>query len=122
MFASLRRLLGLDSQPIYGGRKRSPKWRALSDRFLKEHPACAATGRIKGKGIIVVAHHIIPYHVQPDLELEWENLIPMSEGGTWNAHLWMAHLGEWADWNPRIREDAAEMKELLLTRSGRRAA
>ena len=96
----VRRLLGLE--PVYGGKRRSSKWPALRKRFLAEFPACAACGRTEN----VVPHHIAPYHVFPERELDWDNLIALCENKTLSCHLWLGHAGNFHWWNPSVRDDS----------------
>ena len=84
---------------------RSSQWAALEKKHLAEHPTCAACG---GKEHLAV-HHIRPFHLFPELELDPENLITLCEGSTCNCHLFFGHLGDFKSWNPNIKADAARM-------------
>jgi hypothetical protein len=88
---------------------RSPKWPALSRAWLREFPLCAACGRPHG----CVPHHVVPFHADPDRELDRDNLITLGESGTLNCHLWVGHAGNWRDWNPSVRMDAAHFAAML---------
>ena len=57
------------------GSKRSSKWPKVRKDYLKLNPECAACG---GKTSLNV-HHILPYHIRPDLELEPSNLLTLCE-------------------------------------------
>lgn len=82
---------------------RSPKWAAFSKRFLRGK-VCAVCGSAEK----LEAHHIQPFHLHPELELDESNLLPLCEGrGTLNCHLWCGHLGRWNRINNTAREDAA---------------
>ena len=85
---------------------RSPKWAAFAKRYLKGK-ACACCGRSDQ----VVPHHIKPYHLFPDLELDENNLIPLCEGRTVNCHLAVGHLFRWKSYNETVREDAAYIRQ-----------
>jgi hypothetical protein len=57
----------------------------------------------------VVAHHIISFHIAPDLELDPTNLIALCEGKkTLNCHLIFGHLGNFRKINPSVLSDAAQ--------------
>lgn len=83
--------------------KRSPKWKKLKDKFLKKHPVCAVCGRRSSINV----HHIIPYYVSPELELDENNLITLCEREkVLNCHLVFGHLGNWKTWNTEVKKDA----------------
>lgn len=81
------------------GAERSGKWPALRKQILDEQPTCEACGGRDG----CKPHHIKPFHVYPELELERSNVIVLCD----QCHLMLGHLGDWPAWNPRVREDAA---------------
>jgi HNH endonuclease len=114
MLTTIRSLLGLER--IYGGKARLPLWPALRKRFLKWCPRCASCGRTEN----VVPHHKKPYHLFPELELEWDNLMPLCENKTLNCHLHIAHLGRWDWWNPQVETDVLMFHDLLRTLGTRR--
>jgi 5-methylcytosine-specific restriction endonuclease McrA len=72
----------------------------------KEHlvrePACAACGH-KGRGLQV--HHIKPFHLHPQLELDPRNLITLCEDRGRDHHLLLGHLNTWESYNEHIRDD-----------------
>jgi hypothetical protein len=105
----VRRLIGLE--PIYGGKPRAPGWKVLAIAWLAENPRCAACGRTED----VVPHHVMPYHLYPELELDWRNLVTLCEWRTLNCHLWLGHAGNWSDWNPYVRTDAETFRQILET-------
>lgn len=84
---------------------RSGSWRRLRIAFLRDHPTCAACGR--GSGII--AHHIVPFAVDPSRFLDPSNLLPLCDhrwgGGT--CHLVIGHLGSFNTYNPLAVDHAA---------------
>jgi 5-methylcytosine-specific restriction protein A len=91
---------------------RSPLWPTRRRAHLLLHNACAATG-LK---IELEVHHIRPFHLFPDLELEESNLITLTEHASFNAHLWIGHSGNWKDYNPHVIEDAAQMLKRIRER------
>lgn len=92
----------------YGAAKpRSPKWPALQRKHLKLHPKCEACGTTLGMNV----HHVKPFHLYPDLELDPKNLITLCR----DHHFSIGHDpdGPWApakpSWkaeNPNVRRDA----------------
>lgn len=86
---------------------RSPQWPRVEREFKTTHPRCEACGT--GKGLLAV-HHVMPFHINPRLELDPANLITLCEawiGGN-KCHLRIGHLGNWKKWNPNVRADAAK--------------
>lgn len=81
---------------IYG---RSPSWRKVRAEYLKNNPECAACGRTEDLEV----HHIIPYHKNPDLELETSNLITLC--GKY-CHFVFGHFMNWKSWNENVIKDA----------------
>ena len=101
-------------------RKRSSAWPEWSDRYMARHPFCAVTGRLiwrNGKFIVEAAlHHIVPFHLDPERELDETNVLPMTEAPPFNAHLIVGHLGDWRSFNPEVVEDARKWREKILCR------
>ena len=87
---------------IAGLPARSPKWDRFRDAHIKANPTCAACGsRTK-----LEAHHILPFHLRPDLELVPSNILTLCENGP-NCHLTFGHLRDWKQYNPHVIEDSA---------------
>lgn len=86
------------------GVRRSARWPHVRAEHLKQHPACALCG---GKNKLEV-HHIVPFHVNPDRELDPNNLITLCESkkGGINCHLAVGHLGSYHRYNPDVAVDA----------------
>ncbi len=90
-----------------GGMRRSSGWREVRNKFAKENPGCAVCGKRK-----IQVHHVVPFHIAPERELEGSNLISLCQGiGTNKCHINFGHLGNWSSWNETVREDAAHWKE-----------
>ncbi len=81
---------------IYG---RSPKWRKVRAEHIKNNPTCAACGRKDGLEV----HHIVPYHIDPDKELDPDNLITLC--GKY-CHFIFGHLMDWKSWNENVVRDS----------------
>jgi len=87
------------------GAKRSSKWSELRRRFLITHPRCGVCGATKTLRV----HHIIPFHIAPDMELDPNNLVVLCENKKYgiNCHLLIGHLGNFRRTNPSCRIDIA---------------
>lgn len=83
---------------------RSRQWPAVERAHLRAQPACAACGA----RLHLQVHHIKPFHLFPQLELDPKNLITLCEPpGPGGHHLAIGHLGAWKKFNPRVVADAA---------------
>jgi 5-methylcytosine-specific restriction enzyme A len=88
---------------------RSPRWKAVRSDHIAKHPKCAICGRKEGLEV----HHIIPFHINPDLELEPSNLITLC--GKY-CHFVFGHLMNWQSWNENIVEDSKDYHEKIKNR------
>lgn len=79
---------------------RSSGWRKVRKEFIAKNPACAACG---GKMLLQV-HHVIPFHIDPALELDASNLITLCMWKN-NCHSNIGHGDDWKCYNPNVRED-----------------
>lgn len=93
---------------------RSSRWPKVRSEFVRLHPVCAACGG--GKELNV--HHIEPFHRNPELELDPDNLITLCR----EHHFFVGHDPDgpwcparpnWSLFNPRVQEHCD------LMRSGR---
>lgn len=86
------------------GSKRSDKWPGVRRKFLKKHPTCMFCG---GKKKLEV-HHIEPFHISPEKELDENNLITLCENDAdgVNCHLLCGHLGNFKSINRFVRTDS----------------
>lgn len=87
---------------------RSSGWNDLRKRFIEENPACAMCG---GKKRLQV-HHIYPFHIFPEFELDWNNLITLCG----HCHLEFGHLGSFRSYNISIKEDAEYWRKKIAER------
>lgn len=92
--------------------RRSGKWSSTRDSFLKENPRCAVCN---GKSKLSV-HHIKPFHLFPELELDRENLITLCEVSGRNCHLTFGHLLNFQSHNPDVKNDALLWSEKIKKR------
>lgn len=78
--------------------KRSPLWTNIRKQHLEKNPCCAACGRSKK----VEVHHIEPVHINPQKELELDNLITLCDD---TCHIVFGHLMDYKSWNIDVIED-----------------
>lgn len=95
------------------GAKRNKDWRKLRKKFRQTNDVCAVCGTKKKLEV----HHVIPFHVAPELELDMGNLITLCDGGgrrgSKSCHLLFGHLGNWQNANTRVKEDATIWRHRL---------
>lgn len=96
------------------GMARSPHWPAVRQAHLLQQPVCAVCGGT----LKLQVHHIRPFHLHPDLELEPSNLVTLCEAnkGGLNCHLAFGHLSNFRSFNPDVIEDAKKWAIKLTTR------
>lgn len=81
---------------------RSTRWHALRDKIVKAHPYCAYCGGT----VKLQAHHIRPFYLHPELELDPENVIVLCEDPATDHHLHIGHLGNFkSEGNPDVVRD-----------------
>ncbi|WP_019573376.1 HNH endonuclease [Curvibacter lanceolatus] len=93
---------------------RSSHWPTVRKQHLAMNPVCAVCGGTEKLDV----HHIRPFHLHPDLELNPDNLITLCEAlkGGANCHLLFGHLGNFKSFNTQVREDAKAWADKLKTR------
>lgn len=106
----LQRLI-IPPQPSFGAR--SPKWSKFRDKCVKEHPFCAACNGTKE----LQAHHIKPFHIYPELELEKKNIIILCMAPSHYCHFVLGHAFRWDDWNPKVELSAKMLLKVVLHRA-----
>jgi 5-methylcytosine-specific restriction protein A len=87
--------------PFLGVKERNPLWAHLEREFKADHPTCAACG-MKDK---LQVHHMKPFHLKPELELDPDNLITLCMG-TFECHLRIGHGGNFRAYNPNVEMDS----------------
>ena len=85
-----------------GESKRSAKWATTRKKHLKNQDWCMYCGGTKNLQV----HHIQPFHLFPERELQPTNLITLCEEWTKDCHLKTGHLGNWKNYNPAIKKIA----------------
>ena len=82
---------------------RSSGWRKVRNKHLLENPKCAACGKKRKSGMQV--HHIVPFSVDPSLELVPSNLITLCD----KHHLLFGHLQYWKSYNNNVINDCEDI-------------
>ena len=90
---------------------RSSKWGKVRETHLESNPNCAVCEGDKELNV----HHIRPFHLHPELELEPTNLITLCESTKHgiNCHLLIGHLGNFRNINPHVLEDVTTWNSRL---------
>lgn len=83
--------------------KRSSHWPTVEKHFRESHPTCAACGSSKRLNV----HHCMPFHLDPQLELDPNNLITLCMDKK-ECHLRIGHGGSFKQYNPNVRKMAVE--------------
>src|SRR5262249_19909900 len=93
-----------DKDKVPKGSKRSDQWPKVRRAYLKDHPTCSVCGGTKKLEV----HHVQPFHLHPNLELDPSNFITLCENDKdgVNCHLLVGHLGSFKSFNAAVREDA----------------
>lgn len=87
---------------------RHKDWWKHREGHLLQYPKCACCGDDNN----VAVHHIKPFHLFPELELEPANLITLCEGGPINCHFIVGHGGK--NWRTYIPEDKLQLAILAM--------
>lgn len=88
---------------------RSPHWPAVRTAFLRQHPRCEACGTRHDLNV----HHVQPFHLHPDKELDPDNLITLCRP----CHLKYGHACDdqgrvnWSCENPNVRADVKRARK-----------
>jgi 5-methylcytosine-specific restriction enzyme A len=104
MIGKIRELLTKGKVPK--GSKRSSHWPKLRKEHLEKYPTCALCGGTKKLEV----HHIKPFHLHPELELDPNNFITLCESTKHgvNCHLFFGHLGNFKQVNEDVPQGAQE--------------
>lgn len=86
-------------------RSRSPKWQEVREEHLKAESACRACGTTKELQV----HHIKPFSMHPELELDPLNLITLCMD-KYECHLLIGHGGSFDFCNENVVRDVEEVR------------
>ncbi len=90
---------------------RSGGWAKVQKQHLTNNPFCAACGTKDNLEV----HHVKPFHLHPELELDPANLITLCRKPGHNCHFVFGHLWDYKKSNPNVRED---VERISRQRSG----
>ncbi len=85
---------------------RSSEWPTVRKKFMAQNPTCSSCG---GTTLLQV-HHCVPFHDNPDLELEPSNLITLCMSLKL-CHVKIGHGGSFKSFSPTVRPDASEVRK-----------
>ncbi len=85
---------------------RSGSWARVRLEHLEREPACIACGRRKD----LVVHHIEPYHLRPELELDPQNLATLCGDP---CHIVHGHFMNFKNINPAVRSDCKRYRSRM---------
>lgn len=87
------------------GAKRAPGWERVRKAHLFIYPRCSVCGGTKNLEV----HHIIPFYINPDFELNALNLITLCRP----HHFTFGHFENWLAYNPVVTDDAFYFSERM---------
>jgi 5-methylcytosine-specific restriction protein A len=87
---------------------RSSKWPKLRDEWLQDNPHCEVCRTAAGCEV----HHIEPFHLKPELELDRTNLMTLCR----DHHFLFGHLMNWSAFNPDVVKDSEAWQTKIRTR------
>jgi 5-methylcytosine-specific restriction endonuclease McrA len=88
---------------------RSYSWTTVRKKHLENHPYCAACGRNKKLEV----HHIKPFYLNPELELDPSNLITLCDDP---CHFVFGHLMNYKSWNTNVVKDCETYYDKIKNR------
>lgn len=91
---------------------RSGHWPKVRADHLDKEPVCA----VCGSKLDLQVHHVEPFHLHPEKELDPDNLITLCGPGGHNCHFVFGHLMNYKSWNVHVREDAKVWNKKLKNR------
>lgn len=98
-----------DRFDLVGNKPRSTRWKTVRNNFVKENNCCAICGKTENLNV----HHKIPFHEDPSLELDENNLVVLCENDNLNCHFVFGHLMDWRNYNPDIDKDIEVWRKKL---------
>lgn len=87
------------------GAARSGDWVRVRRENIKKY--CEVCEKKGGLFKPLELHHVRPFHLFPELELEPTNFITVCR----HCHLYFAHLGSFKSYNITIKEEAEQWRE-----------
>ena len=98
--------------PTIWGDPRSSQWPTVRRQFVSSNPECAACGSTETLNV----HHIEPFHLNPERELDPSNLITLCREHHFRVGHdpdgpWEPKRPSWMESNPRVREHCKKIRE-----------
>lgn len=90
------------------GMARSSEWEKFRNEFMKDNNFCEVCRTDKN----LEAHHIKPFHLNPSLELDKDNLIALCR----DHHYLFGHFLNWSSFNPDVISDSKIWNVKIKTR------
>jgi len=81
--------------PVAHTESRSPQWKEVRSEYIQAHPECEICSSKDALNV----HHIYPYHLFPEKELDVGNLITLCR----RCHFVYGHKKNWNDYDPNVR-------------------
>lgn len=94
------------------GAQRSGLWPLVRRQHLELYPECLACG---GRANLEV-HHVRPYHLFPDEELNAGNLVTLCATPGRSCHHLFGHLLDWRSYNPSVYVHARLIRQAIADR------
>lgn len=91
---------------------RSSHWPTVRAHHLEAHPVCEACGSKEDLQV----HHVEPFHLHPEKELDPTNLITLCGPGGHSCHLRIGHSFNYSAYNPNVRDDAKQQSDRIKNR------
>lgn len=88
-------LLSLFQDRTFGA-QRSSKWSEVRKEHLRVEPEC----QVCHSRLLLAVHHILPFHLHPELELDKNNLVTLC----FRHHLELGHFFNWKKINSEIKD------------------
>lgn len=94
---------------VVGSEPRSGHWQTVRKHHIEAHNTCAACGCKEHLQV----HHVEPFHINPEKELDPTNLITLCMVDTPNrrCHFVLGHHNNWKNSNPTVRAEASKRLE-----------
>ena len=105
MIRNVRHVSDVIQRKTKWNRRRSRHWRSTRKHFIKENPKCEVCGAKRGLEV----HHILPFHIAPERELDFANLATLCK----TCHLFVGHLRSYNHYNKEFWLDVSTWKEKI---------
>ena len=94
------------------GDPRSSQWSRVRNHHIEIHPSCEACGSQADLNV----HHILPFYLRPELELDPANLITLCREHHFRVGHdpdgpWKPLKPSWKSFNPRVWEHCQQIKQ-----------